>query len=402
MPRLFQNILEDSEMPNITLGHLQISEVGKRYVNEALNTNRLSRGKFTDKFESKFSALHGCKHGIFMASGTCALQVALAALAEKYCYEPGDEIIVPAITFIATSNIVLMLGFKPVFVDVDECTYNMDPDEIAKKITDRTRAIIPVHLFGLPANMERIMSIARYYGLQVIEDSCETVGAGINGKSVGSFGNAACFSQYIAHHITSGIGGIITTNDASLEPMCRSLMQHGRDSIYTKLEDDDTPTANIIERRYRFERLGYSFRASELEAALGLAELERWEENIATRRRNAHILMTALHERKVPLQLPYTPEGYDHSFMMFPMVCREGVDREKLLMHLENNNIETRYLFPLLSQPIYRRLFPGMAEKYPVAQRLEKQGFFIGIHQGLTTEDIAYVAGTIAEYFGGQ
>ena len=173
-------------MPNITLGTLSISEAGKRYVNECLDNNRLSRGKFTEKFEQDFAKLHGCKHGIFMNSGTSALQIALAALRERHGYQDGDEVLVPATTFIATSNVVIANNMKPVFVDVDPLTYNMNPAEIYNRITHRTRAIIPVHLFGLPANMGAINIIAHRHSLQVIEDSCETMFAGINGKSVGS------------------------------------------------------------------------------------------------------------------------------------------------------------------------------------------------------------------------
>ena len=383
----------------ITLGQLNISEQGKKYVNECLDNNRLSRGAFTAKFEQDFAKLHGCSHGVFCNSGTSALQIALAALKElhRFDYEDGDEVLVPAITFIATSNVVLQNNLKPVFVDVDPVTFNMDPNKIAEKITPRTRAIIPVHLFGLPADMPRIMSIAHHYGLDVIEDSCETMFAGIDGRSVGTFGDMACFSTYVAHLIVGGVGGLVTTNNPAYDELCRSLMAHGRDSIYTSIDDDDDITKNMIERRYKFDRVGYSYRCTEIEAAIALSELERWEENISTRRHNAWLLSTNLVHLQDKIQLPYTPEGYEHSYMMYPMVAREGVERDKLLLHMEQKGIETRFMFPLLSQPIYKRLFPGTAEKYPVASRLEKQGFFIGMHQGLTPADMHFVAQTIAE-----
>jgi perosamine synthetase len=372
--------------------------LGKQYVNECLTDNRLSRGKFTTKLEQEFAGLHGCASGVFCNSGTSALQIALAALKERHGYEDGDEVLVPAITFIATSNVVLQNNLVPVFVDVDPLTFNIDPDKIALQITNRTRAIIPVHLFGLPADMPRVMSIANYYGLDVVEDSCETMFAKVNGQSVGSFGKMACFSTYVAHLIVGGVGGFVTTNNSKYEEMCRSLMAHGRDSIYTSIDDDDKITKDLIERRYKFDRVGYSYRCTELEAAIALSELRVWPENIAIRRNNARLLSANLKHLVDKLQLPYTPEGYDHSYMMYPMVCRDGIDREALLMHMENKGIETRYMFPLLSQPVYRRLFPGMAEKYPVASRLEKQGFFIGMHQGMTDEDMFLVADTITEH----
>ena len=338
---------------------------------------------------------------MFCNSGTSALQIALAALVEVHGYQPGDEVLVPAITFIATSNVVLQNNLTPVFVDVDPITFNIDPKEIEAKITAHTRAIIPVHLFGLPADMPAIMEIAKRRGLQVIEDSCETMFAGVNGSSVGSFGDMACFSTYVAHLIVGGVGGLVTTNNRKYDELCRSLMAHGRDSIYTSIDDDDHITKDLIERRYKFDRVGYSYRCTEIEAAIALSELERWEDNLRTRRNNADLLTALLCQKNVTnfLQIPVVPAGYEHSFMMYPFVCKDGVDREALLMHLENNGIETRYMFPLLSQPIYRRLFQSQCLWYPTAQRLEKQGAFIGIHQGLSILDIHYVANIVEEYF---
>jgi len=378
---------------------LKISQQGKDYVNECLDDNRLSRGKFTTKFEKDFSRLHGCKCGVFCNSGTSALQIALATLKEKYDYKDGDEVLVPSVTFIATSNIVLQNNLKPVFVDVDPFTFNMDPEEIEKHISTKTRAIIPVHLFGLPADMMSIMLIARKHGLHVIEDSCETMFAGICGVPVGGFGDMACFSTYVAHLIVGGVGGLVTTNNPEYEEMCRSLMAHGRDSIYTSIDDDDTVTKDLIERRYKFDRVGYSYRCTEIEAAIALSELERWEENIGRRRANATLLMSLLKPFEDKLQLPYIPNGRPHSWMMFPMVCKGGRDREPLLMHLEKQGIETRYLFPLLSQPVYRKLFPELEYEYPVARMLSERGFFIGMHQGMNEEDMYFIANTIGEYF---
>jgi perosamine synthetase len=384
-------------MPNIALGTLQISETGKRYVNECLNNNRLSKGKYTDRFENEFSKLHGCRHGVFCNSGTSALQIALATLKEVHGYSDGDEVLVPATTFIATSNVVLQNNMVPVFVDVDPFTFNMDPNKIEEKITSRTRVIIPVHLFGLPANMEEIMVIAGKNELRVIEDSCETMFAGVHGQSVGSFGHMACFSTYVAHLIVGGVGGLVTTNSDEYATLCRSLMAHGRDSIYTSIDDDDKISKDLIERRYKFDRIGYSYRCTEIEAAIALSELERYTENIAQRRANAARLTHLLKPFEMSLQLPVVPEGYQHSFMMFPFVCRESVDRDSLMLYMEQKGIETRFMFPLLSQPVYQKLFPGLAKQYPVARRLEKQGAFIGIHQGLTLADMHFIAQTIAE-----
>ena len=386
-----------SSLRKITLGTLNISDKGKEYVNDALNSNRLSAGKYTATFERSFANAHESEHAIFMNSGTSALQVALSALKEVYRYSDQDEVLVPACTFIATSNIVLQNNLKPVFVDVDPRTFNINPSEIERHITPRTKCIIPVHLFGQPCQMDTIMRIAEAYKLQVIEDSCETMFAKYQGKSVGSFGHLACFSTYVAHLVVGGVGGIVTTQSDDLAEVCRSLMAHGRDSIYTNIDQDDSTDKDIqkkmIERRYSFDRVGYSFRATELEAAIALSELERAKQNIDKRRANAALLTSKLSDFgkfNGPLQLPSVTSDVDHSFMMYPIVMKGY--RDSLLEHLETNGIETRYLFPLLSQPIYKTLFPDLDQKYPVARHLARQGFFIGMHQGLTTKDIEYVS----------
>jgi len=387
---------------NITLGTLSISDQGKKYVNEALDNNRLSRGKFTEKFERMFAPLHGCDYGIFCNSGTSALQVALAALKEVHGYKDGDEVLVPATTFIATSNIVLQNGLKPVFVDAHPSTFNMNPARIHDALTSRTRCIIPAHLFGLPCDMLRIVTIAERYNLQIIEDSCETMFAKCDKWPVGSFGDISCFSTYVNHLIVGGVGGIITTYNPEIDEICRSLIAHGRDSVYTNIDADDGLSGaglqNIIERRFKFDRIGYSYRATELEAAIALSELERWKDNIWQRRTNASMLTGLLYNLTDKLQLPFIPDGFQHSFMMYPMILKYG-NRDDLLMYMEERGIETRYLLPLLSQPVYQKLFPGLDDKFPVSQHLGRQGFFIGCHQNLTYEDIDYVSEVIHDYF---
>jgi dTDP-4-amino-4,6-dideoxygalactose transaminase len=223
--------------------------------------------------------------------------------------------------------------------------------------------------------------------------------------SVGSIGDLGCFSTYVAHFIVGGVGGIVTTSDDRLAELCRSFMAHGRDSIYLSIDDDDNQGSklqSIIERRYSFDRVGYSYRATELEAAIALSELKRWKKNISTRQRNARLLTQLLSPVARFLDLPITPLNMTHSFMMYPMVVRSGVDQNDFLLYLEEHGIETRYLLPLLSQPIYKRLFPGELDKNPIAKRLEQDGFFIGIHQGLRTADIRYVADVFKKYFEGR
>lgn len=391
-------------MRKIELGFLKISSTAKQYVLKALEENRLSAGPFVRRLEKAFAQEHDCQHAIMLNSGTSALQIALAALKERHRWQDGDEVMVPAVTFIATSNIVLQNRMTPVFVDVDPRTYNIDPAQIEKHLSPRTRAIIPAHLFGLPCDMNPILSIARNHGLQILEDSCETMFVRYKGKKVGSFGTLACFSTYVAHLLVTGIGGLITTNDAELERMCRSLMAHGRDTIYLSIDDDDhledaASRLEMIRRRFSFVRMGYSFRATELEAALGLAAFEQKNEMMEARRRNGLYLMEHLQHLKEVLQLPIIPPESEHAFMMFPLVIRPGVERDRLLVTLEEKGIETRYLMPLLNQPYYRSIFGELESRYPVAAHLNAHGFCMGCHQGLRQEDLDYVIEVFTDYF---
>lgn len=394
-----------STLPNrhISLGCLEIGPAERRYVNDVLDSNRLSYGKYTRRFEQTFARAHGVRHAIMMNSGTSALQVALAALKEAGGWSDGDEVIVPAVTFIATSNIVLMNGLVPVFVDVDLQTYNLDPRKLEAKVTPKTRAILPVHLCGLPCDMDPILEVARRHDLKVLEDSCETMFARYRNRPVGSFGNLAAFSTYMAHLIVTGVGGIITTNDDSLATMCRSFMAHGRDSIYLSIDDDDTEDEErlraIIDRRFAFIRLGFSYRVTELEAALGVAQLEKSDVMLLRRRQNAAHLSKGLARCQEFLQLPFVPDEREHAFMIYPLLTRAGCDRHELVAHLELHGIETRYLFPLLTQPFYRRLFGESLEAYPVAKQVHENGFYIGCHQNLTAEDLDYIIDIFEAFF---
>ncbi len=388
------------------VGGLTISDKEKQYVNQALDNNRLSYGPFSQRFETGFAKAHGSKHAVLSNSGTSSLQVALAALKEKYQWEDGDEVLIPAITFIATSNVVLMLNLKPVFVDVDQSTYNINPDLIEAKITDRTKAIIPVHMFGLPADMKPIMEIAAKHKLRVIEDSCETMFVKTHGKPVGSHGDIGCFSTYVAHFLVTGVGGLSITDDDELAIMMRSLCNHGRDGIYLSIDDDKDKEgkelAMVIDRRFSFIRMGYSYRITELEAAMGVAQLENKDDIIVARRKNAEYLLAGLKplEENGFLQLPSVPDYAEHAFMLFPIVVSdEKIKRADLLLHLEEHLIETRPMMPLLSQPYYREIFGNLEDQYPVAKWIDHNGFYIGCHQEFGTAQLDYIIRTFNDFF---
>lgn len=396
---------KEERFRHIGLGYLSIGELERRYINEVLDNNRLSSGRFTAAFEREFARLHNCKHAIFCSSGTAALHLGLAALKEYYHWSDGDEVIVPSLTWISTSNIVFYNGMRPVFADVDPIYYNLDANWIDRVASPRTRAIIPVHLFGLPCDMDPIMEKAAKFGLKVMEDSAETMFARYKGRPVGSFGEIGCFSTYMAHILVTGVGGFAVTSNDKLAVIMRSLMAHGRDSIYLTIDDDDDLASkdhlkNIVERRFSFDRLGYNFRLTEMEAALGLAQLRSKDEMIQKRKYNAAYLNERLNRFSECLQLPTVPPTSDHVFMMYPIVIKKQLDREDLMFYLEERGIETRYMLPLLNQKIYRKLFGDIEDQYPVARHIDRNGFYIGCHQGLTNEDLDYVVEQFENYIG--
>jgi|SRR3989338_615977 len=387
----------------VGVGTVDISEREKRYVNMALNENRLSYGRFSKAFENSFAKGHDCKYAVFCNSGTSALQIAVAALKEKYNWNDNDEILVPAVTFIASSNVVLQNNMKPVFVDVHPKSYNIDPSKIEEKITIRTRAIMAVHLFGQPCDMEPIMEITKKYNLRIIEDSCETMFAKYKGKFVGNFSDVSCFSTYTAHILVTGVGGLAMTNDTDLAIRLRSLMNHGRDSIYMSIDDDDNKNKEelnlIIKNRFKFITMGYSYRATELEAALGLGQIELHEGFDKKRKENADYLLNGLKKWSYHIQLPTVMPDTEHGFMMFPIVVNsDRFTRDELTSFLEENKIETRYMLPLLNQPYYIKLFGNLEPQYPIAKKINDNGFYIGSHRSLTKEQMDYMISKFDEF----
>lgn len=403
-PRVTPTEAERTKQFHVGVGTFKITDKAIQYVNQVLRSERLSYGPFLQKFESQFAAAHGCRFATMTNSGTSSLLVALHALKLKYNWKDGDEVIVPAVTFVATANVVLQLNLHPVFVDVDPLYYELDPKEIEKAITPRTRCIIPVHLFGHPCDMDAISDIASRHRLSILEDSCETMFTKLNGESVGAMGDIACFSTYIAHLLCTGVGGLCTTNDPDLAVKVRSLANHGRDSIYLSIDDDNGKTADelkmIIKRRFSFVEPGYSFRVTEMEGALGLAEMERADEIISKRRQNARYYSTYLSNLQDYIQLPSARPGAGHAYMMYPIVLKNE-KKDDLVNFLENNGIETRDMLPLVNQPIYKKMLGIKESDYPVAKWVNESGFYIGSHQDLRPVEREYVVEVIQAFFKG-
>jgi dTDP-4-amino-4,6-dideoxygalactose transaminase len=251
--------------------------------------------------------------------------------------------------------------------------------------------------------MDPILAIAKKYNLKVIEDSAETMFARYKGKSVGSFGDIGCFSTYVAHYIVTGVGGLNTTSDPDLAIRLRSLMNHGRDSIYLSIDDDATEDSEklkeIISKRFKFISLGYSFRATEMEAALGLSQLARKDAIINRRKYVANRYIAGLSDLSDYIYFQKSNYDAENVYMLFGIVCK-GHYKTELVNFLEENNIETRDLLPLTNQPIYKKIFgEDLEERYPIAKMLNNNGFYIGCHQYITDEQIDYVISKFHEFF---
>lgn len=377
----------------IGLGTFNATPETYTLVNQVLRSGRLSYGPLSREFEQRFAALHGCKYGVLSNSGTSSLLVALQTLKELHGWQDGDEVIVPALTFVASINVVLQLRLKPVLVDIEPDYYGIDVSKIEDAATDKTRCIMPVHTFGQSANMRWLFLNYRKY--HIVEDSCEAMLVKHYDWPVGSGGGIACFSSYIAHLLVTGVGGLATTNNPDYYQCMRSLVNHGIDT--TELPSGEDYDPSWLARKFTFSRVGHSFRLTELEAALGLAQLDDLAGIIKKRQCNAAYLTAELSHLEDRLQLPAIRPNTEHSFMMYCLVCRQEGDRDRLMAHLEQSGIGTRLALPLTRQPCYRGLWEP--DDYPVADWMNSSGYYIGCHQNLTKDDLDYIIEKHYEFF---
>ena len=377
-------------MYRIGVGSFVSNDRQKNAIGNILTSGRISYGGHCKLFEQSFATFHDRKFGILSNSGTSSLQVALQTLKEIHGWEDGDEVIVPAATFVATINIVYHNRMTPVLADVQPGTWAIDPNRIEDAITPKTRCIIPVHPFGQPADMKAIQFLAWRHGLKTIEDSCECVGAMHEGYSVGSWSDISCFSFYVAHIITTGVGGMSCTSNPDYASYMRSLVNHGRDNNYISMDDSDPDRLKeVIGKRFSFPRIGHSFRIIEFEAALGLEQLDRIDSIITKRGALASFLRDKLHGHIDTLE---SRPATTNSWMMFPMIAQG--DKKELCEHLEKNGIETRDCLPLTNQPAY----DFDEDAYPFAKLLNENGFYVGCHQDLDFDDMRYIATIIKEF----
>jgi len=350
----------------------------RKYVLECLDSGWISSiGRFIGLFEDSFARFCATSYGIACNNGTTALHLALAALATG----PGDEIIVPTLTYVATANAVLYCGARPVFVDSDPETMTMDVSLLEEAVTERTKGIIVVHLYGHPVDMNPVLEVARRCGLFVIEDAAEAHGALYEGRPVGSIGQAGTFSFYGNKIISSGEGGMVTTSDAELRARLCLLRGQGMDP----------------QRRYWFPVVGYNYRMTNVAAAIGLAQLEQVDHFLETRRSIALIYENHLNELREFLVLPIEKPWAKHVYWSYPVLLRDSVrtDRDGIMKHLEQDGIDTRPVFyPMHTLPAYA----GGPGSFPVAERLAARGFCLPMHCLLTEEDIQYISGRLAHW----
>jgi len=348
-----------------------------KYVQQAIETNWISSaGRFIRDFETRFAELCGVHYGIACANGTVAMHLAMATLG----LEAGDEVIIPTFTMIATANAVTYCGAKPVLVDMEPSYWQMDLNQVEAKITPRTKAIVPVHIYGHPTDMDPLMALAEKHGLLVIEDAAEAHGAEYKGRRTGGLGHAAGFSFYGNKIITTGEGGMVTTNDRALAQLAWNLRDH----------------AFSHERHFWHKFVGFNYRMTNLQAAVGLAQVEQLDGFVVARRRNAAEYNCRLHGIpgiRTPAEAPWAKNVY----WMYGILVDEaeyGMSRDTLRRVLADHGIETRTFFiPMHCQPVYWQQFKG--ERYPVAEDLCKRGFYLPSASSLSIEEIEYVTDVI-------
>jgi len=369
----------------INFGDLIIGDTAKKYLQKAIDKNWISEGDNVKQFEEGFAKLFGYKHAIATSSGTDADIVACAALYD-FGAERGDEIIVPALSFVATTNSILAAGFTPKFVDVELETLNIDPSKIEEAITDKTRAIMAVHTMGKPCEMDTILKIAEKYDLKVIEDACEAHGAMYKGKVVGTIGDMGTFSFYTAHQIVCGEGGMVATDDDKIAEIVRSVKSHGR------------PSGSIY---FDFQRIGFNSKMNDLEAALGLEGIECFNGFFNTRKNNLYKLLELTKDLSEYLYFIKEEEYEKVSPHAFPLVLKdEKYDRDKLYEHLESRGIQCKTLFGSLSTQHNAFKFLGdKFGKFPVAEYVGRNGLHFGMHQYISDDDLIHISDALKDYF---
>lgn len=378
---------------------------------------RLTAWRFNRKFEQRLAEFAGVNHVLTVNSGSSANLIAFSTLTSpvlgKRAILPGDEVIAVAAAFPTTVNPIIQYGCIPVFIDIELGTYNIDVSAIEAAITHKTKAIMIAHTLGNPFNLEVVVGLCKKYNLWLIEDCCDALGSIYKGKMVGTFGDLATLSFYPAHHITMGEGGAVLTNNSDLKRIAESIRDWGRD-CYCAPGKDNTCGRRFSQRfeslpegydhKYIYTHAGYNLKVTEMQAACGLAQLERLPQFIERRKANFAFLRARLESCEKFMILPEATPGSDPSWFGFPLTIRESarVKRVDLITYLEQHNIGTRLLFagnlirqPYMCDKAYR--CPGELRNTDFVMN---QTFWVGVHPALNEEMLKFIAAKINEFFG--
>ena len=353
----------------ISVSQPYLGEEEREAACEVLASGKLAQGEQVEHFEQEWARYTGVKYAVAVNNGTCALHLALACLG----IEPGGVVITTPFSFVATASSILMQGGTPIFCDIDPVTYNIDPSALERAIDRGARAVIVVHLYGQPCDMDRIMALGRAHGLAVIEDACQAHGAEYKGRKVGSIGDIGVFSFYPTKNMTTGEGGMLTTNDPDIARKARMLRSHGS------------------AQRYRHEFLGYNYRMTEMAAAIGLVQLKKLPGFNARRAGNA-----AFYERMLPPGVckPAVMPGADHVFHQYTIRVR---NRDGFADYLSKKGIGygVYYPTPIHKQPMFSRY---NSISFPEAEKASREVISLPVHPGLTEEELGFVAEAINSY----
>jgi len=350
----------------------EINDADVQAVVEVVRSGRLALGPQAVEFERLVAEYIGVKHALAVSSGTAALHLLVRALG----LGPGDEVLVPSFTFAASVNAILYEGATPVFVDIEPDTYNLDPQDVARKVTSRTKAIMAVDVFGHPVEWDAILEVAGQYGLRVIDDSCEALGAEYRGRKLGSFGDGAAFAFYPNKQMTVGEGGIIVTDNDEIARLCRSMRNQGRPEMGAWLEH---------------ERLGYNYRLDEMSAALGVSQFKRLETFLAKREKVAQMYtqrLQALDWVRPPAVRPYVRM----SWFVYVVTLAEGLRRDPVIQKMESQGIPARgYFAPIHTQPYIREIFGDLQGTLPVTESIADRTLALPFHNNLSETEIEIV-----------
>jgi len=399
-------LFKKNSLSKITVGWPVFDEKEILGALDSLLNIRITQGPKVEYFEKMFAKYLGKKFAVAVNSGTSANILALDTLIHAHGIPRGSEVILPAATFSSVASPVLQLGLKPVYVDVDHVFYNIDPAEVEKAISKKTRIIIVVHSLGNPADIQKILGIAKKHKLLVLEDCCEAHGARLGKKMVGSFGDIATLSFFVAHNITTGEGGMVFTNQAKYRDLLLSLREFGRlpsqqyDNKRSRYKDK---VLGYYDTRYVFKYLGYNFRMTDIEAAMGIEQLKKLDRLNKKRLKIVRAYDRGLKKFERWLQLPTTARGAYHTFYGYSIIIKRNAPftRKEITLFLEQNSIETRPFFAgcLPDQPGFRNQPKRVVGALPVARWIRDNAIFIGCHPALSREQVKKVIRTFEDFF---